>query len=103
MVEACKQLRGDVQCKQGCFWESFVGTVFMELFHVSFKIGTHSHLFCSECFDVLIRDGEWDFDRDVTNKRHGNSLMPCKIASVVVIKSISRVFLCLLLFGRLRR
>ena len=103
MVEACKQLRGDVQCKQGCFLESFVGAVFMELFHVSFKIGTHSHLFCSECFDILIRDGEWDFDRDVTNKRHGNSLMPCKIASVVVIKSITRVFLCLLLFGRLRR
>lgn len=33
----------------------------MELFLTSFKIGTHSHLFCSECFNVLIRDGEWDF------------------------------------------
>lgn len=41
------------------------------LLKLSFKIGTHSHLFCSECFDVLIRDGEWDFDRDVTNKSHG--------------------------------
>ena len=67
--------------------ESFIGAVFMELFHVSFKIETHSHLFCSECFDVLIRDGEWDFDRDVTNKSHGNSLMPCKIASVVEYNS----------------
>lgn len=97
MVEACKQLRGDVQCKQGCFW-SFFGAVFMELSHVSFKIGTHSPLFCSECFDVLIRDGEWDFDRDVTNKSHGNSLMPCKIASVL---SITRVFLCFLLFRQI--
>ena len=55
------------------FLESFIGAVFMELFHVRFKKGTHSHLFRSECFVVLIRDGQWDFDRDVTNKSHGNS------------------------------
>ena len=71
----------------GLFFGEFIGAVFMELFHLSFKIGTHSHLFCSECFDVLMRDGEWDFDRDVTNKSHGNSLMPCKIASVVEYNS----------------
>ena len=87
MVEACIQLKGDVQCKQGCFLESFIGAIFMELFHVSFKIGSHSHLFCSECCNVLIRDGEWDFDRDVRNKSHGNSLMPCKIASAVEYNS----------------
>ena len=71
----------------GLFFVEFIGAVFMELFHVSFKKGTQTHLFCSECFDVLIRDGEWDFDRDVTNKSHGNSLMPCKIASVVEYNS----------------
>ena len=69
------------------FFVEFIGAVFMELFHVSFKKGTQTHLFCSECFDVLIRDGEWDFDRDVTNKSHGNSLMPCKIATVVAYNS----------------
>ena len=71
----------------GLFFVEFIGAVFMELFHVSFKKGTQTHLFCSECFDVLIRDGEWDFDRDVTNKSHGNSLMPCKIATVVADNS----------------
>ena len=71
----------------GLFLGEFIGAVFMELFHVSFKIGTHSHLFCSECFDVLIRDGEWDLDRDVTNKSHDNSLMPSKIANVVEYNS----------------
>lgn len=71
----------------GLFFVDFIGAVFMELFHVSFKKGTQTHLFCSECFDVLIRDGEWDFDRDVTNKSHGNSLMPCKIATVVAYNS----------------
>lgn len=71
----------------GLFFREFIGALFMELFHVSFKINTHSHLFCSECFDVLIRDGEWDLDRDVTNKSHGNSLMPCKIANVVEYNS----------------
>lgn len=71
----------------GLFFVEFIGAVFMELFHVSFKKGTQTHLFCSECFDVLIRDGEWDFDRDVTNKSHGNSLMPCKIATVVAYNS----------------
>ena len=71
----------------GLFFVEFIGAVFMELFHVSFKKGTQTHLFCSECFDVLIRDGEWDFDRDVTNKSHGNSLMQCKIATVVAYNS----------------
>lgn len=68
------------------FWR-VIGAVFMELFHSGFKIGTHSLLFCSECFDVLIKDGEWNFDRDVTNNSHGNSLMPCKIASVAEYNS----------------
>ena len=71
----------------GLFFGEFIGAVFMELFNVSFKTGTHSHLFCSECFGVLIRDGKWDLDEDVTNKSHGNSLMPCKIANVVEYNS----------------
>lgn len=62
----------------GLFFGEFIGAVFMELFHSGFRIGTLSHLFCSESFDVLIRDGKWDFDRDVTNKSHGN----CKCSRV---------------------
>ena len=66
----------------GLFFGELIGAVFMELFHSGFKIGTHSLLFCSECFDVLIRDGEWNFDRDVTN-------------------NITLVFLCFLLFQQI--
>ena len=63
------------------FFGEFIGAVFYAIFLITFEIRPHSHVFCSECFIVLIRDGEWDFD--VTNKSHGNSLMPCKIASLV--------------------
>ena len=73
------------------FLESLSVLFFMELFLITFKIGPHSHVFFSDCFVVLISDGEWDFDRDVTNKSHGNSLMPCKIASLVeyLVSSVS--------------
>ena len=65
------------------FWRVY-RCCFLELFHVSFKIGTRSHLFCSECFH-----------RDVTNKSHGNSLMPCKSASVVEYNSCVSLLLTL--------
>ena len=63
------------------FFGEFIGAVFDGIFLITFERRPHSHVFCSECFIVLIRDGEWDFD--VTNKSHANSLMPCKIASLV--------------------